>query len=387
VEVAPIVIVHDPQIHPVNPADRTTGGDGPGTPELILDRMVDAVILIDEDGIVQFANHAAGVLFETKPECLVRAPLGYPIIVDAFAEIEIVRRDRAVVIAEVRTTEIPWHGRVARLVSLRDVTERKRVEQRVMELDRQRLEADAANRGKADFLAVMSHELRTPLNAILGYADLLALEIDGGLNANQVSRVERIRASAQHLSTLVNDVLDLAKIDAGRLAVEPRPESLAATVDSAVGLLAPMAAAKSVVLAEDELDASLVYIGDERRVRQILVNLLQNAIKFTAAGGRVALRAGATAEPSPDASVVRGRPYVFVQVEDSGIGIPSDKLAAIFEPFVRVDSGDVRRTEGSGLGLAISRRLARAMDGDITIESRLGAGSIFNLWLPLFRDE
>ena len=244
--------------------------------------------------------------------------------------------------------------------------------ERTTDLEEARAAAEAANKAKSEFLAVMSHELRTPLNAIGGYAQLLELGIHGPVTDAQREALDRITAAQRHLLRLINEVLNLARIEAGR--VEYRLETLpvAEVVAAVVPMLEPQMAAARLRLAAD-VPPELRVRADREKVQQILINLLTNAVKFTPAGGTVTV----SAEPSED------RTRVLVHVADTGIGIAPGKLESIFEPFVQVDTGPTRRKEGTGLGLAISRELARAMGGDVTVRSEVGRGSTFTLTLPV----
>jgi signal transduction histidine kinase len=356
---------------------------------LIVERLADAVMIVDAAGIVRFANPAAGRLFgrdAAHVAPLVGSAFGFPILLDEIAEVELVppRPEGAgePLLVELRAAEIPWDGGAAHVLSLRDVTERKRMEQRITELERLRSDAEASNRAKADFLAMMSHELRTPLNAIMGYAQLLHLGIAAPLAEEQRAQVQRISNSARHLLALVNDILDLTKIEAGRLSVAAGEGTLGEALNAALELVRPVAAAREVALDVICGDPDQRYRGDESRVRQVLVNLLQNAVKFTPAGGTITASCGVARVAPTEARLPRVGPYAYFRVDDTGIGIPPSRLSAIFDPFVRVESGHTRRTDGSGLGLSISRRLARLMDGDITVSSEEERGSSFSLWLP-----
>jgi signal transduction histidine kinase len=352
----------------------------------IVERMADGVIIVGLDGIIRFANPAAEQLFGRTAADLKGRDLGFPVVVGERAEVEVVRPQGRTVTAELRVVDIDWDGEGARLVSVRDVTDRKRAEERSAQLERERIaraEAEAASQAKSEFLAVMSHELRTPLNAVIGYAELLDLGIAGSLMPEQRQHVSRIRASGRHLLGLVNEVLDLAKVEAGRLSLQHGVASTAHTIDGAMSLIQPMGEARGIaVQAKSSVGNDVLYEGDEDRVRQILVNLLTNALKFTAAGGRVSAVWGVTADPDRDARLSGAGPWVVVRVEDTGIGIPSDQIACIFDPFTQVEGGHTRSSDGSGLGLTISRRLARLMKGDLTVRSELGKGSVFTLWLP-----
>jgi signal transduction histidine kinase len=228
-----------------------------------------------------------------------------------------------------------------------------------------------ANRAKAEFLAVMSHELRTPLNAIAGYAELLSLGVSGSLSEKQADAIARIRTNQQHLLALIDDVLSFAKIEAGVTVVTPQQVRLRNALDSLEPLVRPELLQKQLTLSYDPGDPDLEVVADPTKLRQILLNVLGNAIKFTAAGGRIAL------------DVLRDGDFARIRVADSGIGVATEDLEQIFEPFYQVDSGTTREYPGVGLGLAISRDLARAMGGDVSIESTLGKGSLVSIAIPI----
>jgi signal transduction histidine kinase len=254
--------------------------------------------------------------------------------------------------------------------------------ERTGEAERARAAADAANRAKSEFLANMSHELRTPINAVLGYGELLEMEIAGPVTAGQRLHLERIRSSGRHLLTLINDILDLAKVEAGQLTVEHNLETLERVVQEALTIVDGQYAERGVELRNACEDVDVPYVGDHDRVRQILLNLLSNAAKFTEPGGSVTLRCGTTATPDAGAEVSGAGPWTYAQVEDTGIGIEEEQARSVFQPFVQVESGRTRTQGGTGLGLTISRQLARLMGGDLTLRTEMGKGSCFTLWLP-----
>ncbi|HEU0076128.1 MAG TPA: HAMP domain-containing sensor histidine kinase, partial [Longimicrobiaceae bacterium] len=245
------------------------------------------------------------------------------------------------------------------------------------------LEAQAADTAKSSFLASMSHEIRTPINAIMGYTDLLDLGLSGPVTEGQHAQLARIRDSSRHLLSLVNEVLDVAKIDAGEMEVDREPGRLADAVDAALHRVRPQAAERGLALSERcEGDPGAAFVGDAGRVRQIAANLLSNAVKFTPAGGRVRVSCGIAPHPHGEVFATHAGPWAYLAVEDNGIGIPPALTSRIFEPFVQAEEGRTRRAGGTGLGLTISRKLARLMKGDLTVRSQPGEGSTFTLWLP-----
>jgi signal transduction histidine kinase len=354
----------------------------------IIERLPDGIVIVDRQGNIRFANPAAERLFGRAAEDLVGTGFGFPVVVGETTEIEIVQRGGgAVVHAELRVVDTDWEDEQVELISLRDITDRKEAEERAQQLGFERearLEAEAASRAKSEFLAIMSHELRTPLNAVLGYSELLELGISGPLNDQMREQIGRIRMSGSHLLSLVNDILDLAKVEAGRLSVSSGPASAASTITAAIALVQPQAAAAGLELMVVPLPAPApVYLGDEERVRQIIVNLLSNAVKFTERGGRITVEVAVAESTGGETRLQPHRQYVCFSVTDTGSGIPEEKLLSIFDPFVQAESGHARSREGSGLGLTISRRLARLMGGDLTVKSKVGAGSTFTLCLPV----
>jgi PAS domain S-box-containing protein len=238
------------------------------------------------------------------------------------------------------------------------------------EADSARVAAEHANDVKAQFLASMSHELRTPLNAIGGYVDLLELGIRGPITDTQREDLDRIRRNQRHLLGLINNVLNFAKIEAGHVEYHFISARLHGILDGMYALVAPQLRARNLTYEYLPCAPTLVVRADVEKVHQVLINLLSNAIKFTERGGNIRLECVATDTVAQ------------VRVVDTGVGIPAEKLEAIFEPFVQVDQNFTREGQGTGLGLSISRDLARAMGGDITVESVLGKGAVFTLALP-----
>jgi PAS domain S-box-containing protein len=238
------------------------------------------------------------------------------------------------------------------------------------EQDRLLQQAHEANRAKSLFLATMSHELRTPLNAIAGYADLLEAGVHGEMTRPQREAVERVQANQRHLLRLIDDLLDFAKLEAGHLQFEIVDVPVQETIDGTRVLIEPQLRAKNIAFDHTPGDALATCRADRAKMQQVLANLLSNAWKFTPAGGTVSLSWATTAEA------------VRVHVSDTGPGIASEDLDAIFQPFVQLHTGFRRKVEGTGLGLAISRELARGMGGDVSATSVVGQGATFTLTLP-----
>ncbi len=294
-------------------------------------------------------------------------------------------KDGRVLPVEINANYFEAEGRSYNLALARDITERRRteaelhrykdhleeiVQQRTAELLLARDAADAANKAKSVFLANMSHELRTPLNAILGFSAMLRLEPD--LAKGQREKLDIINRSGEHLLQLIDDVLEIAKIEAGRLQLEVAPFDLAAMVHDVTDLVRLRAEQKGLELIVDQSSAFPRYInGDEARLRQILVNLTGNAVKFTQAGS-ITIRLGLKQN---------AQPHLVMEVEDTGPGISAEDKKRLFKPFVQL--GETGEQKGTGLGLTISRQFAELMGGTISVTSEFGKGSVFRVELPV----
>ena len=249
----------------------------------------------------------------------------------------------------------------------------QRVQDRTAELTRTNLELESANRVKDDFMATMSHELRTPLNSILGMSEMLLDELQGSLNNRQHKSVQIIQASGQHLLELIKDILDLSKIEAGKLDYYPQMVNANALCRSSLAFVQEQALHKSIELVYEEEETNLVSIHvDRQRMKQVLINLLSNAIKFTPAGGKVTLQAHAD----------EMRQLFQFSVIDTGIGIAQADLKRLFQPFVQVDSALNRQFDGTGVGLALVQKIIDIHGGSIEVASEIGRGSCFTVNLP-----
>ncbi|MGZ5968658.1 MAG: ATP-binding protein, partial [Polyangiales bacterium] len=347
------------------------------------------ILRMDTRGRITFANEFA-VSFFGYPELVGRSAIGtivpetestgrdlalmmedltsHP---DRFAhnENENVRRDGERV--WIAWTNKPILDRAERLVGVlaigNDITALKRTE---AELVRAKEAAESADRLKSAFLATMSHELRTPLNSIIGFTGILLQGLAGPLNEEQRKQLGMVQGSSRHLLALINDVLDISKIEAGQLTIAREPFDVSASLDQVVRTLTPAADAKGLTLRTEIAGNLGSMAGDKRRFEQVVINLLGNAVKFTERGV-VTLRC----------SMRQGN--LVVAVQDTGIGIPREQFSQLFRPFHQVDTGTARKHEGTGLGLSICKRLVELMGGNITVESTLGVGSTFTVTVPL----
>ena len=250
------------------------------------------------------------------------------------------------------------------LSAIRDATERKRFELALRE----------ANRMKSSFLANMSHELRTPLNGIIGFSELLIDEKPGPLNARQREYVGDVLASGRHLLQLINDVLDLSKVEAGRMELHPEPFALQKAAQEVGSVLSTLAQRKRIAMRLRVGNGLGTVTLDRQKFIQVLYNLVSNAIKFTDEGGSVSV------------TLERAGEQLKIAVADNGIGIRPEDFPRLFVEFQQLDSGSSRRYEGTGLGLALTRKIVEFQGGTIDVQSKVGRGTVFRVSLPLGRE-
>ena len=354
----------------------------------LIESNIDALMTTDPSGIITDVNKQMEALTGSTRDELIGAPFK-----DCFTEPDRAEAGIKLVLSEKSVTDYELTARARDgkqtvvsynattfydrnrtlqgvFAAARDVTEQKRVE---LELNEARAVAESASQTKSDFLASMSHEIRTPMNAIMGIADLLA---QTQLSATQDKYVQIFRRAGENLLNLINDILDLSKVEASQLELERTGFSLKEQTEIAIEMVTARAQEKGLTLSCDiAADVPDNVIGDPTRLRQVLMNLLGNAIKFTASG-TVSLRVANAGDPSSPTSL-------RFSVQDTGIGIPDEKQARVFERFTQADSSTTRRFGGSGLGLTISKRLVELMGGRIWVDSKVAMGSTFSFALPL----
>ena len=273
--------------------------------------------------------------------------------------------------------------KIGAIESIRDITDKKMAEielekhrlhledlikERTLELEKAKEEAESADRLKSVFLATMSHELRTPLNSIIGFTGILLRGIAGKLNNEQKKQLGMVQKSANHLLSLINDVLDLSKIEAGQLKIQSKPFDIIVSIKKVLGIIMPLASKKGLIILTDFNKEVCKFVGDERRLEQILINLLNNSIKFTKEGE---IKVICKKESS----------NIIIAVKDTGIGISLENKKLLFRPFLQLDSNGIKKYEGTGLGLSITKKLVDMMNGKIFVESEIGKGSTFTIIL------
>ena len=289
-------------------------------------------------------------------------------------EWKIVHANGEVIPIEVHAVRLPHDGQRMLRLTLLDLRDRQRADElhrHAIELELANRRIQEANRSKSEFLANMSHELRTPLNAIIGFAELLHDHRVAPGAPEHDEFLADILASARHLLQLINDVLDLAKVEAGKLEFRPEHVDLGRIVGEVVAITRPTAAAKHIAVATEIDRTCAEAFLDPNRFKQILYNYVSNALKFTPDGGRVAIRVA----PEGDASV-------RIEVEDTGVGIAAEDLGRLFVEFHQLETGSAKRHQGTGLGLALARRLVEAQGGSVGVRSTPGKGSVFHAVVP-----
>ncbi len=374
----------------------------------IMNSLQDPIIAINDKGIILTASPAVKNQFYYNPEELIGQNVklivpephhskhdeyiqnylktGQAKIINMVRTLEGLRKDGSTFPMELRVTEVITDGQSYFTGIIRDITERrlseeklreanlfleKRIEQRTQELKKTTRDAERSNAAKSEFLSRMSHELRTPMNAILGFSQLVYASKTEPLTDNQKSRMDQIIKAGRHLLELINEVLDLATIESGKITISPEPVSLGDLMDEIHSITLPVSEQYNIDLINKvDQDNTLYVVADKIRLKQVLLNLISNGIKYNRPGGSVVL---STLEHPPD--------HLRIEVRDTGMGIPPDKLEKVFEPFDRLGA-DKNEIEGTGIGMTISRKLMELMKGTLEVESTVGQGSSFYVTLP-----
>ncbi|MDH4128400.1 MAG: ATP-binding protein [Spirochaetota bacterium] len=333
----------------------------------VIEKNADGIIIIDDEGIVKFINRATEVLFDRPKQKILGELVGFPVVAHDTTELDLLQGNGEITTVEMRIVDTNWEGKVAYIASLRDITIRKKAE---LELQKAKEYAESANRAKSEFLANMSHEIRTPMNGIMGMTELV---LDSELNADQRECLETVKHSANILLELINDILDLSIIEAGKLNFYDENFYFINFIENIIKTMRMESNKKGLNL-EFRISDQIPDIlrGDQKRLRQIIVNLLSNAIKFTKKG-----YINLNIEALHSSNNKNNEITLLFTVSDTGIGIPNDKLNLIFNTFTQVDGSITRNYGGTGLGLAISKKLVNLMNGKIWVESELHRGSKF----------
>jgi PAS domain S-box-containing protein len=376
----------------------------------LLESSIDALMATDPRGIITDVNKQMEALTGCTRDELIGAPFKDYFTDAARAEAginrvlnegrvtnyELTARARDGTLTVVSYNATTFHDRDRRLVGVfaaaRDMTELKRFERA---LQQKNAELEEASRMKSVFLANMSHELRTPLNAIIGFSEVLVDGLLGDLTDKQRGFIGDIFSSGQHLLSLINDILDLSKVEAGKMTLDLEEVQMSALFANSLAIVREKAATRRIRLKMDVAKDVGLVSADPRKVKQIVYNLLSNAVKFTSEGGEVTLRArcvpraevGRLSGDRPGRTFSRSYDefdeFLEISVSDTGIGIIFDELGNLFEPFSQIDSGLARKFEGTGLGLAMVKLLAELHGGAVAVESAVEKGSCFSVWLPV----
>jgi PAS domain S-box-containing protein len=376
----------------------------------LIESNIDALMTTDPRGIITDVNKQMEALTGCTRDELIGAPFKNYFTDSGLAEAGIKRvlsegkvtnyeltaraRDGALTVVSYNATT--FHDRDRSLqgvfAAARDVTELKRFEHT---LRQKNVELEEASRMKSEFLANMSHELRTPLNSIIGFSEVLQDGLMGEITDQQRSAIGNIFSSGKHLLSLINDILDLSKVEAGKMTLDLEPVQVSSLLANSLSIIRERTATRHIRLDMESVDEPECIQADARKVKQIAYNLLSNAVKFTSEGGRVVVRADRV--PRVEVGRLSGRwtgrafplaasdfaEFLKISVTDNGIGISPDGMERLFKPFSQIDTGLARRFEGTGLGLALVKILSELHGGTVAVESAVGEGSCFTVWLPL----
>jgi PAS domain S-box-containing protein len=376
----------------------------------LIESSLDALLTTDTRGIISDVNKRMEALTGCTRDALIGAPfkecftdaaraqagIARVLSEGTLTDYELTARGVGGRLTIVSCNASPFHDRAGTLqgvfAAARDVSERKQVE---IALKQKNVALEDASRMKSEFLANMSHELRTPLNSIIGFSEVLGDGLLGDLSERQRGVVADIFSSGNHLLSLINDILDLSKVEAGKMTLDLESVDLPTAIENSLLIIREKAAARSIHVEVESIDDLGAIEADGRKLKQILYNLLFNAIKFSNEGGDVTVRARRVPRDQvgrmSQGSAVRSLPladspfaeFLELSVIDTGIGIAEDGMSRLFQPFSQIDGRLARKFEGTGLGLAMVKLLAELHGGTVAVESTIGAGSCFSVWLPL----
>ena len=335
----------------------------------LLEKNADALVVVDGNNTVQFVNPAAEALYGQSSNELLGRPSRFPMAQVQEIEVELVSSEGKRILAEMRVIETIWKEKKAWLASLRDITVRKQAEDALKKANEELKKLDQM---KSDFVSKVSHELRTPLTSIKNAVHLLTTGKPGPINENQERFLLMAGRNIDRLAEMVNDILDLSKIEAGKMQYHFAEINLGPVIKHLIATFQFHAEAKSLKLEMDLPDVLPTVYADQSRIEQALCNLLSNAIKFTPSGGRIVLSARGVHET------------VEISVTDTGSGIAPEQQQQIFERFYQTEDSLTNVSKGTGLGLTITKELIEAHNGKISVESEIGKGSRFSFWLPVF---
>ena len=352
---------------------------------LIVSNISDGILIVDQYGKIVFANPSAAKIFDLSIAEIIGQSIGIPNSLNRQFEINHLKKDGKIGASVLQFVLIEWNNYPAYLISLHDITERQEAEFKLSESNQQleisNQELARATRLKDEFLANMSHELRTPLNAILGMTEGLQEGVFGAVNEKQIKALQTVERSGSHLLSLINDILDVAKIESGQIELDYALTDVAALCQSSLAFIKQQSVKKRIQL-EIKLPPHLSeLLIDERRIRQVLINLLNNAVKFTLEEGRITLEV--TQLPTDIDHLDFPTPqFIRIAVIDTGIGITPENIPKLFQPFIQIDSALNRQYAGTGLGLSLVKRIVELHGGKVSLTSELGSGSCFAIDLP-----
>jgi len=334
----------------------------------IVEKSADGIVVVDRDGVMQFVNHAAEVLFGRKAKELVGELFGFPVMGGEVIELDVIRHGKEPGISEMRVVETEWNGQNAYLALLRDITERKLAEESLRKANEKLIEY---NQLKDEFVSTASHELRTPLSIIMGAIRLVLDEIPGQIVEEQRDVLATAMESVKRLSRIVDSLLTISKIESGRLDLQKTVVNICELIKDTVSNYEPLAQKKGICLDCKVPEQSVDICLDPDKTKEVLINLISNSIKFTPEGGWVKI---ICTEQDKE---------VFVSVQDSGVGIAKEDIPKLFDKFTQFGRKDGPGEKGTGLGLAIVKKLVEMHGGKIEVESKVNKGTTFTIFLPL----